>query len=164
RAGRIPGRPAARPGHDRPRPADVRGRPEGRPPPRLVLARRHGRPPADDRRPVRGVALPARPGARGPRGHPRHTAGPRRLHPGGALARVALARAEPPRDPPKDEPPPMPVIRPLVKAEKSLPRPFKYTLLPDPADVQPGNAAQTWLRAGRVAVTSHRQVFGKDTE
>jgi hypothetical protein len=82
----------------------------------------------------------------------------------GVLALFGVARAEPPRDAPKDDQPPMPVIRPLVRAEKTLPRAFKYALLPDAADVQPGNAAQTWLRAGRAAVTSHRQIFSKGTE
>jgi hypothetical protein len=54
-----------------------------------------------------------------------------------------------------DDGPPVPVIQVSVKAaEGPAPRALRYPLLPDDAELTPGNAALQWLRAGRAAVAA----------
>ena len=57
-------------------------------------------------------------------------------------------QSEPP-DPAGNPPPePTPVVRLAVKPGRPERRALKYTLLPDPLDLTPGNAAPLWVRAG----------------
>jgi hypothetical protein len=60
------------------------------------------------------------------------------------LAGAALAAAPRQANPPADGPQ---VIRPAKQAAKPAPRALAWSLLIDPLDQTPGNAAQVWLRA-----------------
>jgi tetratricopeptide (TPR) repeat protein len=63
---------------------------------------------------------------------------------------TALAAAAPPdAAPPAPEPPPL--VKLAVKSGPAEERALKYTLLPDPLDLTPGNAAPLWVRAGEAA-------------
>src|SRR5947209_1612791 len=68
----------------------------------------------------------------------------------------ALAAAEPPAAPPPAAP--LPVVKLAVKPGPAEARALKYTLLPDPLDLKPGNAAPLWIRAGDAAEAAMRKV------
>jgi hypothetical protein len=81
------------------------------------------------------------------------------------LLAAAVVWAEPP--PKNDNPPPaLPphhIIKLMVRAEPMQPPALKYRLLPDPADLVPGNSASYWLRAGRaVEQTKHKWTEQED--
>jgi hypothetical protein len=78
------------------------------------------------------------------------------------LLAAAVVWAEPPArtDNPSATLPPHHIIKLTVRVEPVQPPALKYRLLPDPADLVPGNAAPFWLRAGRAAA----QVKHKWTE
>jgi hypothetical protein len=62
------------------------------------------------------------------------------------------------------EPPPVPTIRVAVPAEAPRPhRALRYALLPEPVDLQPGNAAPQWVRAGQSAVEAGRKLTDKES-
>ena len=65
----------------------------------------------------------------------------------------ALAAADPPA-----APPPLPVVKLAVKPGPAETRALKYTLLPDPLDLKPGNAAALWIRAGESAGAKMRDL------
>ncbi len=68
---------------------------------------------------------------------------------------TALAVAEPPGGP---GPEPAPVIT-LAASSFSPSQPaLKYTLLPDPLDLTPGNAAPVWIRAGNAVEGPNRKL------
>src|SRR5262245_28481885 len=55
-----------------------------------------------------------------------------------------------PAQQPTEQPPAMPKVINLAPcASVTKTRALKYTLLPDPLDLKPGNAATYWRRAGR---------------
>jgi hypothetical protein len=67
----------------------------------------------------------------------------------------ALAAADPPADQPAAQ---FPVVKLAVKPGPAEPRTLKYTLLPDPLDLTPGNAAPMWTRAGESASAKMRDL------
>jgi hypothetical protein len=71
----------------------------------------------------------------------------------GILALAAHAQAPGKKDDPpgKPKPEPPPLIKLAPQAAGKAPRALKYRLLPDPLDVERGNAATLWVRAGRAA-------------
>jgi hypothetical protein len=71
---------------------------------------------------------------------------------------VPLTSAQQPTAPP-DQPT---VVKLAPSAAGKKTRALKYTLLPDPLDLQPGNAATYWRRAGRVAVVVKRKLTEKE--
>jgi hypothetical protein len=81
------------------------------------------------------------------------------------LLAAEVVWAEPPakNDNPPPALPPHHVIKLTVRAEPMQPPALKYRLLPDPADLVPGNAAPFWLRAGRaVEQTKHKWTEAED--
>jgi hypothetical protein len=75
------------------------------------------------------------------------------------LAAVTLVPAENAADPPPDKPL---VVKLAPSASGKKTRALKYTLLPDPLDLKPGNAATYWRRAGRLAVVVKRRFTEKE--
>ena len=65
------------------------------------------------------------------------------------FAVVPLTPAQQPAEPPPDQPT---VVKLAPSATGKKTRALKYTLLPDPLDLKPGNAATYWRRAGRAAL------------
>jgi hypothetical protein len=63
-------------------------------------------------------------------------------------------------EPPGGDVPKIPVIRLAVQPGVSTERALRWSLLPEPLDLTPGNAAPTWVRAGRAL----REVKRKITE
>jgi hypothetical protein len=72
---------------------------------------------------------------------------------------VAPLAAQKPVEPPPDKPT---VIKLEASAGGKKTRALKYTLLPDPLDLKPGNAAAYWRRAGRAAVSVKRKITEKE--
>ena len=70
------------------------------------------------------------------------------------LRTLAHQTAEPPPD--------QPTVVKLAPSAAKKTRALKYTLLPDPLDLQPGNAATYWRRAGRAAVVVKRKMTEKE--
>jgi hypothetical protein len=75
------------------------------------------------------------------------------------VAVTALAAAEQPPDTPPDRPT---VVKLASSAPAKKTRALKYTLLPDPLDLKPGNAATFWRRAGRAAAGVKRKLTEKE--
>jgi hypothetical protein len=86
------------------------------------------------------------------------------------LGLTALAVAEPPGAEVKGlqaapgapvvaAPEPMPVVKLAVTTGAPKVRALKYTLLPDPLDLTPGNAAPLWIRAGNAIEGPNRKLL-----
>jgi hypothetical protein len=88
------------------------------------------------------------------------------------LGLTALAVAEPPGAAIKGiqpapgaavpAPEPAPIINLAVQPIAAEARALKYTLLPDPLDLTPGNAAPLWVRAGQSVVNNKRKFTEKE--
>jgi hypothetical protein len=74
------------------------------------------------------------------------------------LGLTALAVAEPPGAPVAPAPEPMPVVKLAVTTGATNVSALKYTLLPDPLDLTPGNAAPLWIHAGHAIKGPNRQL------
>jgi hypothetical protein len=75
------------------------------------------------------------------------------------LGLTAWAGAEPPPGTPTPPAPePVPVIKLAVTVGAPKTRALKYTLLPDPLDLTPGNAAPLWIRAGNAFQPTYRSL------
>jgi hypothetical protein len=73
-----------------------------------------------------------------------------------AVPLVSLLLLVPPAAPadpvdPAPKPPPVPVVKLAPQATGPAPRALRYHLLPAEAELQPGNGAPLWLRAGQAA-------------
>jgi hypothetical protein len=89
------------------------------------------------------------------------------------LGLTALAVAEPPGAavkgvqprpgaPVAPAPEPAPIIKLAASASAHGQPALKYTLLPDPLDLTPGNAAPLWIRAGQAVVSNKRKFTQKE--
>jgi hypothetical protein len=67
------------------------------------------------------------------------------------LGLTSLAAAQPPAET-------APVVKLAAKPGPTEARALKYTLLPDPLDLKPGNAAPMWVRAGESAAATMREL------
>ena len=73
-----------------------------------------------------------------------------------AAAQVKILQPPPGANPPAPEP--TPVVRLAVTPGAPEGSALKYTLLPDPLDCKPGNAALTWIGAGDAAAAKMRDL------
>jgi hypothetical protein len=79
------------------------------------------------------------------------------------FAGVVLADPDRAGDPPKPAGPPAPVITiPIPTKAPPTHRALKYPLLPDPLELNPGNAGPLWLRAGMSASRNPRKITDKE--
>jgi hypothetical protein len=79
----------------------------------------------------------------------------------GAAALLGLAAA-PAAEPPDKPAEAAPLIRLAVTPGQVQPRALKYTLLPDPLDLTPGNAAPLWFRAAHTAHDNPRKLADRE--
>ncbi len=64
-----------------------------------------------------------------------------------------------PGAPPGPAPEPAPVVKLAVTTDAPKVRALKYTLVPDPLDLTPGNAAPLWIRAGGAVEGPNRRLI-----
>ena len=72
---------------------------------------------------------------------------------------AAIKSIQPPPGGPVPAPEPAPIIKLAVTVGATKVRALKYTLLPDPLDLTPGNAAPLWIRAGDATDAPNRRLI-----